>query len=141
MKTPEDPSAIALPAAAAEASQELQLPSPMTPACSSGTDRTPGERKNYKALPSQVLGRPGAAIAAADVGVAGLDLHGDDLGTRGPARRRDPELARLVDAYVESRTTLNTRLAYELALQDFLRALKIRDAGELLAVRADQVVR
>lgn len=141
MKTPDETSAIALPAAAAaEASSELQLPSPTTPASSAGADPAPGQRKNHKALPDQVLGRPGAAIAVDDAGVAGLDL--DDRGReRGPARRRDPELVRLVDAYVESRTTLNTRLAYELALQDFLRAQKIQDAGELQAVRADQVVR
>jgi len=121
MKPPDETSAIALPvAAAAEVSRELQLPSPTTPACSAGAD--------------QVIGRPAVAIAADDVGTAGEDLEDR---ARGPARRRDPELARLVDAYVESRTTLNTRLAYKLALQDFLRVLKIEDAGELLVVRAD----
>jgi integrase/recombinase XerC len=138
MKTPEETNVIAAPATAAEASQELQLPSPTSPASSAGADPAPGKRKNYKALPDQILGRPAVAIAAADV--AGLDLQDLDR-ARGPARRRDPELVRLVDAYVESRTTLNTRLAYELALQDFLKALKIENAGEVLAVRADQVVR
>jgi site-specific recombinase XerD len=139
MKTPEETNAIATPGAAAEA---LQLPSP-APTSSAGADRAPGERKNYKGPPGQVRGRPGAAIAVDDVGVAGEDLHGRgaDAGARGPARRRDAELARLVDAYVESRTTLNTRLAYDLALQDFIATLKIREAAEVLAVRADQVVR
>jgi integrase/recombinase XerC len=144
MKPPDETSAIALPAAVPEASQELQRPSPTTPASSAGADPGPGKRKNYKIPPDQVLGRPAVPITEASPNVAGEELHGrgdDDVGTGGPARRRDPELARLVDAYVESRITLNTRLAYELALQDFLRALKIEDAGELLAVRADQVVR
>ena len=134
MKTPDETGAIAPPATAAEASQELQLPSPTTPACSSGADQAPGKRKNYKVPSDQVLGRPGAADVAGEV------LQ-DLTCARGRARRRDPELVRLVDAYVESRTTLNTRLAYELALQDFLGALKIEDAGLLLAVHADQVVR
>jgi len=129
---PEDPSAIATPtAAAAEASRELQLPSPTAPASSAGA--VPGKRKNYKAQPDPVLGRPGAAIAG--------DVSGGAADARGPARRRDPELARLVDAYVESRTTLNTRLAYELALQDFLTTVKIRTPAELIEVRADHVVR
>lgn len=139
MKTPDETSSIALPgAAAAEASRELQLPSPTTPPCSAGADRAPGKRKNYKAPVDPALGRAAGAIAMDDADVAGLDLQDHDPDR---ALRRDPELARLVDAYVESRTTLNTRLAYELALQDFLKALKIKDAGELLAVRADQVVR
>lgn len=141
MKTPEDPSAIASPAASAEASSELQLPSPPAPARSSAP---PTRCLSKLQIDSPARARaPREAIATADVDVAGEDLHGHGavVSARGPARRRDPELARLVDAYVESRTTLNTRLAYELALQDFLRAQKIQDAGLLLAVRADQVVR
>lgn len=132
--------------AAAEAGRELQLPSPAAPATSADVDHAPGKRKNYKAPPGQVVVHPVAAIAVPDDGQVdqGEDLRrgrGPRRGARGPARRRDPELARLVDAYVESRTTENTRLAYRAALEDFLTTAKIRGAGELLAARADQVVR
>lgn len=68
MTKPEDPSAIVTPTAATEASRELQLPSPTTPASLSGANRAPAKRKNHEALPDQVLCRPGAAIVAEDAG-------------------------------------------------------------------------
>jgi len=140
MTTPPDDAGGAAAAAArsspagAEASAEAPFPGPTAAPTSSPATSPPP--------PSLRRVQPGDRVPRAAI-VAGEDLRGrgDDAGPRGPARRRDPELARLVEAYVESRTTLNTRLAYELALEDFLRALKIEDAGELLAVRADQVVR
>lgn len=53
----------------------------------------------------------------------------------------DPALRALVDAYVESRTAPNTRIAYRKALEDYTRALGISTAQAFVAATSADVTR
>jgi len=62
-------------------------------------------------------------------------------GTAPPAAPIPPEVRALVDAFVDSRTTENTRLAYRKALEDFIAATGVSTHAELFALPSTDLVK